>query len=92
MESDDDPFDLKASARKLKPIRESIVNTARLVDIEDQQFVDIKDGAWPISSFFEIFTKFFQLIKIKGNAQLAQISKNFYYKFFILGIENHQKF
>ena len=31
---DDDPFDLKASARKLKPIRESIVNTGRLVDID----------------------------------------------------------
>ena len=25
-------------------------------------------------------------------AQWAQITKNFYYKFFILGIENHQKF
>jgi hypothetical protein len=31
---DDDPFDLKASARKFKPIRESIVNTGRLVDID----------------------------------------------------------
>ena len=31
---EDDTFDLKASARKLKPIRESIVNTGRLVDID----------------------------------------------------------
>ena len=36
---DDDPFDLKASARKLKPIRESIVNTGRLVDIDFAEWV-----------------------------------------------------
>ena len=31
---EDDPFDLKSSTRKRKPVRQSIVNTARLVDIE----------------------------------------------------------
>lgn len=36
-DSDDDPFDLKASARKskAKPVRQSIVNTARLIDIDE---------------------------------------------------------